>query len=325
MDKKKKLQKIIEGEKVDTLSASFWHHFYNEEQDMPALARMLVNFQETYRWDFLKINPRASYYSEEWGCTYTYSGDGKPKRISSSIKDVDDWASIKQLPIKDGILGKHVELVKLIKNEVQESVPVIQTIFLPLEIAARMCHSRYDMKRYIKQQPELIENALEIITETFIDYAKACLNAGADGFFLATKCASERFLSDEDFLIWHKRFDEKLLNSIAKDARFLILHICGEEIRLKDVINYPVHILHWDSTIRGNPTLKHVHKQTDKVIMGGVSNFELSTLSPEALLQVISRVALPNRWILSAECTLEPPFREQNLHAISDLVRGSSL
>ncbi|OGF61765.1 MAG: hypothetical protein A2Y62_09270 [Candidatus Fischerbacteria bacterium RBG_13_37_8] len=321
MNKKEKLQKIVAGEKVNKLSASFWRHFYKEEQDIDALAQALVSFQDTYHWDFIKINPRTSYYSEDWGCAYQYNDIEKPKRISSAIKYIDDWAAIEPLHVEEGVLGEHVKLVRKINYRVKDHVPIIQTLYLPMEIAAGMCLSRFDLKRHLKENPALLEKAFENITETFIAYAKECVHAGADGFFLASKCATKEYLSDEEFTAWHKRFDMRLLNSIRKEARFLILHLCGAMIRLDQMLDYPVDILHWDSTIRDNPALKDVHNNTDKVIMGGVSNFDLSTLSPERLQKTISQISFPNRWILSAECILEPTIREQNLHTIAKLIR----
>ncbi len=321
MKKIDKISRIIKGEEVNTIASTFWRHFYNFENDVKLLLDALISFQKKYKWDFVKINTRASYHIEGWGCFYDYFKNSKPKRLTYPIKKVSDWKKINPLKLSEPVLQEHLKLAEIIKGEFKDEVPVIFTIFLPIEIAARICGNRFLFKQYLNDYPEYIERALENIIVTFSQFAKEIIKRGIDGIFLATKCAEQNYLSEEEFRKWHINYDKKFLDVIDLKDKILILHVCGKEIRLNEMLDYEVKILHWDSTDSSNPALEEIYnKAISKVIMGGISNKQMQELSVKANLINIENIMLKKRWILSAECVLEPPFNEELLTVISGML-----
>lgn len=318
MKKMEKIEKILMGEDIGKLAVSFWRHFYNFEHDIKLLANALITFQNKFQWDFVKINPRAGYHTEDWDCKYDYMKGTKPVRISYPIKRGLDWKKIRPLKINEGVLADHLRLAEYIYKEFKGEVPIVFTIFLPLEIAARICGNRILFKQHLSDYPEYVEVALESIVITFAEFANQLVEKGLNGLFLATKCATLDYLEDDEFYKWHKCYDMKFLNMIKKKDLILVLHICGKRVRINEMLNYPVNILHWDSQDFTNPSLSEVHKRVkDKVVMGGLSNKQMQELSIEENLAIVRKIGLNDRWILSAECVLEAPFNEELLLAIS--------
>jgi hypothetical protein len=74
MTQRRRLAAAIAGQPVDRLPVSLWRHFYVQETSRAGLVEAMVRWQKTYDWDFLKINPRASYPVEDWGNRYDFSG-----------------------------------------------------------------------------------------------------------------------------------------------------------------------------------------------------------------------------------------------------------
>ena len=62
MTKIERINAALKGEEVDAVPVSFWRHFYHQERDPGLLADALLAFQREYEWDFMKVNPRASYH-----------------------------------------------------------------------------------------------------------------------------------------------------------------------------------------------------------------------------------------------------------------------
>ena len=71
---------IFAGEKPDRFAASFWRHFFHKEHHAEGTAEAMLDFQERFDWDFMKINPRADYHVEGWGLKQEWS----PRRIQKT-------------------------------------------------------------------------------------------------------------------------------------------------------------------------------------------------------------------------------------------------
>ena len=103
----------------------------------------MLDFQRTYDWDFMKVNPRACYHVEPWGCRFRYSGQAhiEPKLIEVAIKTPDDWRRIKPLAPTIGAFGEQLQALRLIKEGLGGEVPFVETIFTPLSVAGRLIGS----------------------------------------------------------------------------------------------------------------------------------------------------------------------------------------
>ena len=77
-----------------------WGHFYDREETARDLAEATIAFRAQHDWDFIKLNPRASYHGEGWGLSYSWDRDPlhKPTRTSYPVRSASDLARVKALP-----------------------------------------------------------------------------------------------------------------------------------------------------------------------------------------------------------------------------------
>ena len=78
MNHRERVLACLAGGDVDRPPVSMWRHFYAEETAPDTLAEAMLGFQRDYDWDFMKVNPRASYHAEDWGLTMRAGVDGSP-------------------------------------------------------------------------------------------------------------------------------------------------------------------------------------------------------------------------------------------------------
>src|SRR3954449_10830489 len=108
MTKKQRVDAIVHNQDVDRPAVSLWRHFYESEETAEGLAGAMLGWHRKYDWDWMKINPRASYHVEGWGVQIKFSGQAliKPEVLDYPIKDIADWAKLKPLPLDSGVLDE---------------------------------------------------------------------------------------------------------------------------------------------------------------------------------------------------------------------------
>ncbi|MBI2829813.1 MAG: hypothetical protein HYX81_01495 [Chloroflexi bacterium] len=273
----------------------------------------------------MKVNPRASYHVEGWGVKVKYEGDASPKVVETPIKNPDDWLKLQVLHPREGVLKEHLEAVELIANGLKGEVPFIMTVFTPLAIASRLVNSEEVFLQHLREHPDKVRYALEVITETFINFSILCLERGASGLFYATTSwATTDRLSEEEYRIFARPYDLKLLNALPK-VELNVLHVCRQNNLLRLLGDYPAHAFSWDPRAIGNPSLAEGKAMVcNKVVIGGVAHDKsLVEATPMQLAaEVIGmRIAMGNRgWIVGPGCTFPPETPEANLQAIRDAV-----
>src|SRR5262245_22506259 len=67
MNKLERVGAALRGDAVDRVPISFWGHDYMNEWTAEGLAEAMLTNYRTYDWDYMKVNPRASYHVEDWG------------------------------------------------------------------------------------------------------------------------------------------------------------------------------------------------------------------------------------------------------------------
>lgn len=325
MTKIERIDAALKGEEVDTIPISFWRHFYQQEGDPSQLADALLAFQREYDWDFMKVNPRASYHVEGWGNRYSYSDDPNvsPTLSSHVVEATEDWARIGVLDIwATEPLKQQLVLLQLIKEGLQdENEYFLQTIFSPLDIAFRLAgHSRERLLRAMEDEAKELNAALEAITETFVKYAKASIDAGASGlFFAVTKLASSDVMTQEQYERFGTPYDLQVLKAVRGRPGFNVLHMCGANIFFDRLKGYPVDALSWDTFMSGNPSLREGREKSGKMVIGGINQNE--TLSHGTPEQVAAEVAHGIRetggrgFVIAPGCTFPTTTKRELLDA----------
>jgi uroporphyrinogen decarboxylase len=322
---KDRIRAVLKGERADRLPVSFWRHFFHKESSAEGLAEAMVDFQKKYEWDFMKVNPRASYHIEGWGAKVEFSSDPlvKTKVIERPIKKTEDWKRLKVLDSSNKAFEEQLEALKLIKSEFKDEIFIVETVFTPLSIAGDLVKEEKDLIKDLRESPELIHQALEIITETFSDFVVECLDAGADGiFFATTEWATKSHLTEKEYSEFGRPYDLKILKKV-ESAEFNILHICKSNNFLQLFTDYPVKVVNWDSSDPTNLSLKQGAKILNKAVLGGISQDWLLKGTPDDITRKVKELIKANselRLILGPGCVISPEMPEENLEAVKRAV-----
>jgi len=328
MTHKERIERTLNGQAIDRPAVSAWRHFYNRENTRNDFVNVMIEFQRKFDWDFMKINPRASYHIEDWGAIQHFSKDPLIKPITSSfpIHKKQDWAKIGTLDWTAGTLGETLAATGDLVNEMQNEIHIIQTVFSPLSIAADLTPNEELFVRFLHDGPGELHQALEAITETFIGFTRHLVKLGISGiFFATTELASRDLLTEEEYIEFGQPYDFKILRAAAS-APFNVVHVCNKYNMLPLFREYPVPVLSWNPFDEGNLSIHQAAQITDKIFLTGVDhNVTLKSGSPADIkLQIeksLRQVPL-GRMMVGPGCAIKVNTPDNNLKAVSDTVKG---
>jgi uroporphyrinogen decarboxylase len=334
MTKRERLMAAIKDEAVDRVPASYYNHNHPVEYSPDTLIPALLQHQEKFDWDFVKVMLRANYYLEAWGCTYTIDPVKGAILQDHVVKTAEDYRKLKKLDPTKGPFGENVEIARTLGAALKGEVPYMQSVFGPLTIAGRLAGGKFDAvdetvaaRKFIDENPDELLEGLAVITETLANYVRECIRAGADGiFYTTTAYGSLDVLTEEEYKIFAEPFDLQVLRAANEEGATLnILHICRENLMFDLFSKYPVQIINYESTSPKNPDLKEVMTLTDKAIWGGMDQRKIL---PEDSAEAVKAQALDaleqtggRRIILGPGCTnvyLKAP--DENISAMKEAV-----
>ncbi|MBX3063675.1 MAG: hypothetical protein KF726_11900 [Anaerolineae bacterium] len=332
--KRERVDAALKGEVVDRVPVSAWRHFLDEEGNPESLAQVSLKHVQEFDWDWLKVNPRATYYAEAWGNRYDFSQYDSvlPRLIEGPLNSPADLEKIQPISPTAGVFAEHLELVRLIKAGIGDT-HFLQTVFSPLSVLAflvarsknhkieEVVQAQHDgVRQYIRENPQGAHEALKNIATTLGQYAAAAVDAGASGIFFAiVKLARQGVLSEAEFNEFGVPYDLQVLKAV-QDAPFNMLHNCGPYIYFDAVADYPVQAINWATVGQHNPSIAEASHLTSKAVVGGVD--ELGTLQTGTPEQVIEeglaaiRSTNGRHLLLTPGCGTNVDVPSQNLHAL---------
>lgn len=324
MNKKERVDAALRGEAVDRVPASMWGHDFEREWNPHSLAEAMVENFTRYDWDYMKVNPRACYHVEGWGVKVRPSGEKYRAPIfeDTPIKSASDWKRIRPLEPDQGALGEQLKALQMINHSIGFDAYFAQTVFCPLGVAKYLAgNNKEPVLATIREDRNAMHAALRVITETFINYAIACMEEGASGIFYATNgWASEGMLTPDQYREFGEQYDLEFLDAIKSRSKFTILHNCGSRIYFNQLASYPVHAISWAATLEGNPDLAEGKKRSGMAVMGGISEKTvLKNGSPDQVQDEVGRaleMTGGRHFLLAPGCSIPPETPAKNLEAI---------
>jgi uroporphyrinogen decarboxylase len=324
VNKKEQVDAALRGDAVDRVPASMWGHDFEREWSAQSLAEAMVENFTTYDWDFMKVNPRASYHVEGWKVKVRPSGEKYKAPIfeDTPIKTASDWKRIRPLEPDSGALGEQLRALQLINHSIGFDAYFVQTIFCPLGVAKYLAGNKIEpVQHTIREDRAAMHAALRVITETFTNYAIACLEQGASGIFYATNgWASEGMLTQDQYREFGEQYDLEFLDAIKSRSKFNILHNCGSRIYFDLLETYPVQAISWAATVEGNPDLREGKLRSSKAVMGGISEKTvLKDGTPEQVQEEVEKaleLTGGRHFLLAPGCSIPPETPVANLRAI---------
>lgn len=306
---------------------AFWGHLYDQESTAADLAASTLAQRERFDWDFVKLNPRASYHGEPWGLAFRYPGGptGKPTRASYPLRTIDDFLRLRPVPGDAGALGEQLEAIRRVRAGLPPDVLLVETVFSPLGVLADLAENTQTIERAIGREPNAVRTALEAITRTFEDFVPRALAAGADGIYFATLewATADRPWSADDYRAFATPYDLRVL-ARAHGAAFNVLHVCRPRNFLTALVDYPVAAVSWDSTADGNLDLRAGLDVVRGGVIGGIGHDDALVAADHALAlsQLERGFALTGgrRWIVAPGCSIDPRTPPERLDALREAV-----
>ncbi len=322
---RERLEMIIKGEKPDRFAASLWRHFFHLESSAEKMAEAMIDYQNRYNWDFMKINPRASFHTEDWGNTFDWSVDQftNHKHIEYAINEPDDWDKIDILPPTAPVLADHLKAISIIRKKCGPDLPLLMTIFNPVGIARRLVGDRAKFMEQLHNFPEKVTGAIERITQTFENYVPEIINAGADGLFFATlDLASVNAMPYEQYNKFGRPYDLRTLKAAGNSALNL-LHVCAGRNYLKALSDYPVDMINWNNFDPTNINLEDSFEfMGDKTVVGGLDHLGwLLNGTPDDVKNEMNKIKEQmsgKRFIFGPGCTIDARIPHENIKAVID-------
>jgi len=327
MTRRDRIRKTLAGERVDRPPMSFWRHFYDRESSAEALARSMLDFQRKYDWDFMKVNPRASYHAEAWGMRTERPGQGpldKPKVVSSPVQNPEDWSKIRPVDPTRGPLGEMLDAEERIAAEIQGDVDWLMTVFNPISVAADLINDDARFVEHLRRHGDRVHAALAAITETFAGFVRETIARGCSGIFFATTDFGNATRIDTGLLAEFGRpYDLRVLEE-AKAAPLNVLHVCGPNAFLREHLDYPAPILSWADRDPTNPSLADLRPATDKTFLAGIDHEGTMVQGPPEAVRAEALSAIEasggTRFILGPGCAVPATAPELHFSAVREAV-----
>ncbi|MBE9605592.1 hypothetical protein IAI18_12015 [Acetobacteraceae bacterium H6797] len=326
MNRHDRLRAALQGGTPDRVPVSAWGHWYLREMSAEDFSDVMVEFQQRYDWDFCKLHARASYHAEGFGFRHRPSTDAGivHETLHTPISTPEDWRKLRPLPLSTPALAEQLQAIDLVKRKLGDQIPVIMTVFLPLDIAYKLLDKNGSLlAEHIKADEEAVKHALGVFTETFVPFIEEIVKRGVDGIYFSTKWANAHRLTEPHYRSLARPFDLMMIEA-AKSLPCNLLHLCEDGIYLDALSDYPVAGFHWESQTKGNPSpgmgLKRLPKGAG--VAGGVDPWTLAHGTP-AEVRMKARDAIRQtegrNFILGPGCSIMTAATPQvNLQALRD-------
>jgi uroporphyrinogen decarboxylase len=271
--------------------AAFFMHFgrdYNFGQAV--VDRHLAYFRAT-DMDFVKIQYEL----------------GMPRM---ELQTPSDWENV---PVYEKDFFEPVlNIISGVVKEAKSEALIIPTVYSPLMCAGQLAGGRKNLLQQIEENPDAVLKAMHKVTESVMNYVKAAIESGADGFYLSTQGMEVNGLPTEVFDRFVRPFDLEVMTHADKNCIFNILHICDYEGKydgLSAYSNYPGKVVNPPIALAdGTPVAtKDMAALFKRPIMGGLNRLgEIAKGTPEELHAAVDKALkeAPANFILGADCTI---------------------
>jgi uroporphyrinogen decarboxylase len=325
MNKRERLEKTIAGEPTDRVPVALWRHWPGDDQRPADLAQAVIDFQNRWDFDFVKVTPASSYCITDYGAEDEWVGhlEGTRQYTKRAVEKPEDWYKLGKLDPTAGHLGNQLETLRLVKAGLKDDAPLLHTIFNPLSQIKNIAGADR-LLEHMRRHPAEFKAGLETITENILRYIDALQqNTEIDGIFYAIQHASHAKMSEEEYLEFGKPYDQRILEALPQKWWFNMAHLHGPQPMFNMVSDYPVQAINWHDR-ETTPSLETGSKMFGGAACGGLGHWDaVHNGTPEdvrkqacdAILQTEGR-----SFILSTGCVLITTSPVSNIRMVREVV-----
>jgi uroporphyrinogen decarboxylase len=328
MNKLERTAAVVAGRPPDRPPVSFWYHFGSEAAAGPQAVEAHLRHIETYDLDFLKLMNDNRYPRQ-----------ALPGRV---VADVHDLEKLSVLNGDEETFGQQLDLIRELARHTTGQFRMATTIFNSWSTLRQMTATESGihgpptvggsvdpqdaaMSRLLRESPDALGRALEVVAQSLANFARQCLAAGADGVFLSVR---------DDWVdspangpgVYNRLVQPGDLAILAatQTGTFNMLHVCGRALDFRRFAGYPVQVINWADRYAG-PAIAEVASWVRPALCAGLDNLDtMVTGSPEDCARQVADAldqAAGRPMIIAPGCTYDPQrVPAANLHAIRQAV-----
>jgi uroporphyrinogen decarboxylase len=293
LSKTERVRRALAGRDLDRPPFSFWHHFGLKTPEDHASATL--KFHRDYRTDIVKVMSDFPY-----------------------PKPAGNWWELKP---EANPFAPQIRALELIRDGVKGEAPIIETLFNPWNVAEKLS-SKQEVLRLMREKPQALLDALEVITTSEINHVRRALKAGAAGVFLSVANANAAALTRADYERFSMPFDRRIME--AASAGWLnFLHVHVEPGYLDLFRDFPAPVFNYSAHVSGIP-IAEVRKTYASTIAGGIDEVNYRKLSAEEIRAQwhAAQAAAGRRFILTPGCSVPNESTRQELMRLPLVIRA---
>lgn len=289
MNKIERVRATLAGQRVDRPPFAIWYHFGNQHASPELTAQVHLDFFQHYDLDLLKVMNDYDYPMPEG---------------MDVMATPEDLKRLGPLDISRTPLGNQLKALEKIAAALKGKALFLDTVFNAWNTLRRNL-VKEAMDGLMREHPQALEAALQVVNDNLIRYALASLERGAAGIFLSVPATAES-VTREQYARFMRPFDLQLLNAIQGRGECHVLHAHGEKLYLDQLLEYPVQVLSW-ADLNGGPSIAEVRKRTSLTLMAGINHVKFPYVSARVHREQV-RASLAQggstRFILAPGCSV---------------------
>ncbi|MDR1727622.1 MAG: hypothetical protein LBT74_06800 [Acidobacteriota bacterium] len=302
--KREKVLEVLDQSRPNKyVPAAFFMHF-EEKLGKGAIDSHMAFFRAT-NMDFVKI---------------------QYEQMLDPIEGIDgpgDWSKIPVYREED--FEPQLAVIEALAKELKSEALIMPTVYPPTAFASMTVGMKY--MEQVKQDPDATAKGFANLTESIVNFMRAALRRGADGFYVSTQGGEAKSFGDGP--VFEKIIaanDKVIMQECADKALLSILHICdywSSYTQIKKFVPYQGSVINPPNTLAdGSPVkLKDVQAMFSRPVMGGLDRLgviakgTVEEIKPE--IDRVMREAAQN-FILGADCTVDGKTSWETLRAAID-------
>jgi uroporphyrinogen decarboxylase len=301
LNKIERVTRALKGDEIDRPPFSFWYHFGLQHMPGRKYAEAQIDFYRAFDPDFVKIMN-----------DYPYP---LPRGLDV-LESEQDWKRIETVSGTHECWSQQLEALSIISDAIGKDALLVETVFSPWTTARRLTRTG-ELSEARLRHPEALLTAMDAIATSLANYAVEAIGRGAAGIFLSLGAATDDVMSAEEYKVWGRPFDLKILNAVA-DSPFNVLHVHGKRIHFDSLLDYPVQAMNW-SHFTAAPSLRDARARTRKALLGGINETTIDYRSASEIenqvFQALAEVG-PRAFMVTPGCTVPTDTPVRSLRAI---------
>ncbi len=237
----------------------------------------------------------------------------EPHVVEYTIDSVKKWNELPKMNCEKGRAKVVIDAIKLLKAK-NTKVPIIGNLTGPISTASSIMEPSIFYKELRKSNKEAHE-FVDFVTDQLIVFAKKQIEAGADIIAISDPSGTGEILGPILFEEFAVKYINKLIDSIQKENKKTIVHICGQMKKVyKEVNKVKSDVLSFDSIV----SMKEARTNLgDRILMGNVSTYTIEFGEADKIAELTQKCVKDGSNIISPACGLGMKSPLKNVKAMA--------